>query len=543
MDSTPQIADELEDIFATGNTLARFDTIDTLISQYNDTHSRINQIAKFVSGEMSGAMHYFLTGNRGDSRDSLPGVDRLFEVPGAVAALNSAYWSKAMQLTDVLDMMPQARRDAWNESITNRKCPPFEEKVVRDTLETLLGLRAKFLAERVDGIFRGLSGEHVTNQPQGFSKRMIIAGVLNFYASSDHSKCGLINDLRAVIAKFMKRGEPKYHASSALIVTLKGRWGEWVMIDGGALKIRLYKKGTAHMEVHPDIAWRLNSILANLYPRAIPPQFRERPKSRPKDVVLIQRPLPFPVVELLAQLEQAYDWLDREEDWQGRKKRIEVPNTVKFHYSSEETDKHVMAETRRVLESLGGTLTKHGWAFDYPPRAIIDEVVASGCIPDDRAHQFYQSPDIVAEAAIELACIGPDDLCLEPSAGLGSLAGRMPKDRTTCVEISSLRAEVLKAKGLTVECADFLAWADKYRGRLFDRIVMNPPFDRGQWKAHLEAAAALVIPGGRLVSVLPSGAKDRVSLPGFECSFPKNYSGAFSGTSVDVVVLVSVRSK
>ena len=58
-----------------------------------------------------------------------------------------------MQLTDVLDLMPQARRDAWHASIREHKCPDFDEATVRATLEDLLGQRHTFLAERVDGFF------------------------------------------------------------------------------------------------------------------------------------------------------------------------------------------------------------------------------------------------------------------------------------------------------------------------------------------------------------------------------------------------------
>jgi hypothetical protein len=47
------------------------------------------------------------------------------------------------------------------------------------------------------------------------------------------------------------------------------------------VRIRIYRGvGTAHLEINPEIAYRLNGVLANLYPLAIPAQFRARPKSR-----------------------------------------------------------------------------------------------------------------------------------------------------------------------------------------------------------------------------------------------------------------------
>ena len=516
------------------------DLIDSLVGQYASTKQRINQIADMVTGEVAGAISYFLNGNGSDSRYGAPSVEALFRREGAVAALNSAYWSKAMQLTDVLNYMPQARRDEWNKSITERTCPEFEEQTVRDTLMTLLNMRSQFLAERVDGIFRGLSGEHVTNSPAAFGKRMIVGYVLNDSWYSNSSKCGLINDLRCVIAKFMGRDEPGYGASEGLINTLKGRWGEWVQVDGGALRIRLYKKGTAHIEVHPDMAWRLNATLAALYPLAIPPEFRTKPKRKPKEVELIQRPLPFAVIDVLAQMKPATRTVKQEDNWRHPVRHEKVANALKYdHYQA---DKHVIAEAATVLESIGGVKSTEGWwQFDYHPGDVIAGIVASGCVPDNKAHQFYPTPEKIAAAAVEVAEIEDHHSCLEPEAGTGGLADHMPKDQTQCVEVSRLRVDVLSAKGFAAYCADFIEWSAAHPELKYDRVVMNPPFDRGQWQAHIEAAAGMVKSGGRLVAILPTSAKGKDLLPGFDCSYPRTFDNEFAGTSVSVVILVAQR--
>lgn len=515
------------------------DMITDLVGQYRGMRQRVDYVAGLFDGEMCNVVDYFIEGNRsGDGgRYSEITAAKIFQAPGAVAALNSAYWSKAMHLTDVLNYMPQARRDEWDKSIRDLTCPEFEDETVRGTLGGLLNMRSQFLAERVDGIFRGLSGEHVTNSPAAFGKRMIVSRVLNEYGSEDYSKCGLVNDLRCVIAKFMGRDEPGYNASAGLIRTLKGRWGEWVAVDGGAIKIRLYKKGTAYIEVHPDMAWRLNATLAALYPMAIPPEFRQKPKRRPKEVALIQRPLPFAVVELLAGMKPAVKVVATG-DWRRPHRHDPIRNAMQFEFGGK--DKHAFAEACRVLESIGGVKVDGYWQFDYHPDDILADIVASGCIPDDKAHQFYQTPASIAARVVELAEIGTNDTCLEPSAGAGGIADLMPKDRTRCVEVSRLRCDILTAKGFDlVACADFLEWSASARLQSYDRICMNPPFDRGQWQAHVEHAAALLKPGGRLVAVLPSGARNKDVLPGYSCEWSETFAGEFAGTSVSVVILIA----
>lgn len=544
VEAAVEVVDDGAEFFAP----APSDMFDNLLAQYQGQRTKIAQVTAWMTGPVAAdALHWFLSGNATEERGRSTlthSAAQLFDEAGAVKALDATYWSKALALTDVLDAMPQARRNDWSKQIMERTCPEFTADTVRATLLDLLNMRGTFFAERVDGIFRGLSGEHVTNAPEAFGKRMIIARVLTCYDTTDHERCGLINDLRCVIAKFMGRDEPSYAATEPLVRALKSRWGEWVTIDGGALRIRLYKKGTAHLEVHPDMAWRLNGVLANLYPAAIPAKFRQRPKRQGRETVPVMRPLPFRVVEALGSVEE---WSEPiKDDWRGGRRR--VPNTVYFRYRPAGEYAGTREEAGRVLEALGGVPVKVGgltyWQFDFYPFPVISEVSASGCMPDERAHQFYPTPRALAERVVELAAIPAGAQVLEPSAGLGGLADLLPKETTTCVELSPLHCSVLEAKGLRTVRADFIEWAQEQHGAPFSRVVMNPPFQGGRARSHLEHAAALLSPGGRLVAVLPAGmrGKDDV-LPGYRCEWSEQIDNAFPGVSASVAILTATRAE
>lgn len=521
-----------------------FDMVDGLVASYNHSKASIETLHTIVQGtDTIDAMHYFLTGNNDDGRYHAPSIERLFALDGALAALNSAFWSKAMLATDLMTHMPQKRRDEWNELIRTKKCPEFEESTVRATLQDLTSKRHQFLAERVDGIFRGLSGDHVTNSPAGFGKRMIISRVIEGdWNWINNSRSGLINDLRAVIAKFMGRDEPYYTATDAVIEHLKHNWGDWVQVDGGSLKIRLYKKGTAHLEVHPDMAWRLNGILAHLYPAAIPPEFRSKPKRKTAEINLIQRPLPFAVLSSLQGLKQGYKLIKTDNFRDPYEKKF-IPNSIDYVPNQPGTDKHARIEAENVLISIGGVLVDGLYVFDYDPLPVIGEIVASGVIPDDKSHQFYPTPEKVAKYAAELLDPREDDVVLEPSAGIGSLADAVSPAVVQCVEVSALRCEILKAKGYTVDCSDFIAWSDKQRHEQFSKIIMNPPFDRGQWKAHVEHALPLLKKGGRLVAILPEGANGKFYPDGLNCTYPQTFKNEFASTSVSVCILVADKAR
>lgn len=492
------------------------DAMDGLLGHYESLRARVEDVAAIMTDERRVAVRYFQTGNAREDRH-MPSPDELFRREGAVASLNADFWRRALDLTDIYDCMPQARRDEWDTQIREMLTPDFTEENIRATLGDLLAAHPKFLAERVDGIFRGLSGEHVTNSPSAFGKRMILAYVFSDYGSPTTTKAGLISDLRAVIAKFMGREAPRWGISHNMLRECMQRSGDWHELDGGALRIRVYKKGTAHLEVHPDMAWRLNAILHTLYPHAIPPAQRMRPPKATKIFRMIGRPLPFAVLNVI------------------QSGRFDG-DALTWHYFSED-QKPFVDEAMRALESVGGLRDGMRVNFDYNARDVIRELGLSGCLPDVKAHQFYPTPEEIALAAVEMARIRDTDTVLEPSAGTGHIADLLPKARTRCVEIAPLHCKVLAGKGHNVTQADFL----RYTGSPVDRVVMNPPYSEGRWLAHLKHAATLLANDGRLVAVLPASARGKRLLDGYSHEWGPVYENEFAGASIDVTLLALMR--
>lgn len=131
---------ELVDDAATFFAPVSSDVIDGLLGQYQAFRTRIERLAGAISEEAD-AVHYFIEGNFDERKMSAPRVPELFDAKGAIGALNSTYWSKALALTDVLDCMPQARRDEWHKTIREQSAPDFDEQTVRPTIAELLASR------------------------------------------------------------------------------------------------------------------------------------------------------------------------------------------------------------------------------------------------------------------------------------------------------------------------------------------------------------------------------------------------------------------
>ncbi len=173
MSAVPLVEDSTQSIEA-------FAPLDTLFSDYAQARSHLNKIANFVQQHDSAA-EYFFEAARTQHGMHPSSVKRFFDIEAAVSALDADYWGKVMRLTDILESMPGKARNEWASQLRKHETPAFTRVSVESTMNDLLFRRVQFFAERVDGIFRALSSEHVTNRPEGFGKRMIVNYVLDAY--------------------------------------------------------------------------------------------------------------------------------------------------------------------------------------------------------------------------------------------------------------------------------------------------------------------------------------------------------------------------
>ncbi|MGM5009991.1 DUF4942 domain-containing protein [Rhizobium sp. 969_B3_N1_2] len=121
---------------------------------------------------------------------------------------------------------------------------------------------------------------------------------------------------------------------------------------------------------------------------------------------------------------------------------------------------------------------------------------------------FFPTPDSLAERTIDLASLYHREgilRVLEPSAGTGQLSKRARRESTVvdCIECQPDLANDLKATAIygRVICADFLAINPSATG-LYDRVIMNPPFDRERDIDHVMHALKFLKDDGLLVAIM-----------------------------------------
>lgn len=202
---------------------------------------------------------------------------------------------------------------------------------------------------------------------------------------------------------------------------------------------------------------------------------------------------------------------------------------------------HVFAQNpREVLGIEEGRVKPEGMSGEAITHAVEQgtqgKVIAN----------LFPTPAPLAARMIEIARLEPWQRLLEPSAGTGNILRAVPAfvDKVAIEIDPRLFRSLLNSggSGLHVIEGDFL----EQNGNLgkFDRVVMNPPFERGVDIKHIRHALTFLKPGGRLVALCANGSKQRKELKplaeesgGWWEDLP---AGAFSeqGTGVSVALVV-----
>lgn len=175
-------------------------------------------------------------------------------------------------------------------------------------------------------------------------------------------------------------------------------------------------------------------------------------------------------------------------------------NTLTFNT---QLDRPTYQKLNKVLEALGGKWNRKakGHVFEREASQVLDEVLQAEAYTDEKKeYELFETPTELARELVERAGVKKGDTVLEPSAGKGKIVEVLFEvgAKVTAVELNPTWAELLKVMGCEVVQGDFL----KTTLDAFDRVVMNPPFSKGQDMQHVQHAWKFLKEGGTLVAVM-----------------------------------------
>ncbi|MCP6422258.1 DUF4942 domain-containing protein [Klebsiella pneumoniae] len=520
----------------------------------------MNQVHDFVySGERVSMINRLQVLSRRPDDENLRNVPQLNSVNLDFVKQNiwAEYWRKVTDMTGALLIMPAERRDQWRsqftlglQKVTKRDRGGFERQVeefvgvpeftadtVIPTMTSLLNDRHKYLAERVYGLFKALSPTHKTNKTYGFSEKLIISYcVTDFWNNSvslNYHKADVIDDLRVMLHFFAHKEFITLNSCSEMLSAAyrahNCETGQWMNVDGNLMRVKIFKNGNAHFEIHPDVAWKLNEVLACSMPAAIPAPCRKAPTTKaPKEFGYIQKTVSTKTRMVI------------------RDRRHNSANET-WYFSDSSLQKTEKQDLERTLSFIGGVKVGGSWKFPYEPSTTFDSIVSLGVIPEVKSHQFYPTPASIAQYVAQILKCQPTDQILDPDAGRGDLVTFLdvPEENITSVEISPLFCDILGAKGFNVYNKDFLAWSKEFiTAPGYDKIAINPPYSEGRAKEHTLAALNHLNEKGIMVAVLPAGYKPEEWIGSeFVCAKSgREFAGEFEDTGITVAVFVFRRA-
>jgi protein-L-isoaspartate O-methyltransferase len=210
-------------------------------------------------------------------------------------------------------------------------------------------------------------------------------------------------------------------------------------------------------------------------------------------------------------------------------------------------------DVNKALEAIGGKWNRkaQGHIFASDPEEALDNAILTGEVTPPSKNGYFPTPKAIVMKMCDLADITPGQDVLEPSAGQGAISTELYHRgaKVFACELLEANRKVLLEDGMPpitlFSEPDFMQLETHLK---FDRVVMNPPFEKRQDIKHVLRAFQFLEPGGKLVSVMSSGIKFREDRMGQDFrNFVEEHDGQIidlpegsfkeSGTGVNTVIV------
>ncbi|MFF4292120.1 class I SAM-dependent methyltransferase [Streptomyces vinaceus] len=212
-------------------------------------------------------------------------------------------------------------------------------------------------------------------------------------------------------------------------------------------------------------------------------------------------------------------------------------------------DLEVWRRMNDILKEMGATWDSRkayrAHVFPHRIEEFMRQCLAAGEYPTRCEQGWFPTPPSLVMQICDLAGVYAGMTVLEPSAGSGAITSELARRGALvdAYEVDEWRADVLREQGdcRKVFAGDFLAHDPLEYTEGFDRVVMNPPFEKGL--DHIKHALGFMKKDGILVSVMTAGLmwwsdkasvrfREEVEEVGGEIEALPDDSFAVSGTNV-----------
>ncbi|MFP3835380.1 hypothetical protein [Chryseobacterium sp. SIMBA_028] len=168
-------------------------------------------------------------------------------------------------------------------------------------------------------------------------------------------------------------------------------------------------------------------------------------------------------------------------------------------------ERNAYMDVKKKLELIGGKWKSgkvQGFVFEQDPTDLLSQILSGEKRNLKKEFQFFGTPDKLADELVMYANLQNNDTILEPSAGQGAIIKAINKVCDVvpdCYELMDVNISILHKSNFVYSFigSDFL----KNNGKLYSKIIANPPFTKNQDIDHLQKMYKCLADGGRLVCI------------------------------------------
>ncbi len=196
--------------------------------------------------------------------------------------IDSEYWRRLASATPLLNRLPTAQRERWNEAIETRTTPEFTLDAIAGTAQDIYENRSQHMVDLALEVWDKIKPRHKTNEAKGFGLRFIISGYQLHYW---HGNAGFDALRRLINLVLLQPHDGDISTSQLMQYLVEFLPGEWVYFDGASMKVKACKNGNIHVQIHPSLASQLNELLAQGMPLALPRETKAGKNWKPMEAL------------------------------------------------------------------------------------------------------------------------------------------------------------------------------------------------------------------------------------------------------------------
>lgn len=171
-------------------------------------------------------------------------------------------------------------------------------------------------------------------------------------------------------------------------------------------------------------------------------------------------------------------------------------------------DRKVYAEFKTLFPLIRGFWNGKTHLCQYDPTDLFFEISTKGYLPEANPGAFFPTPNTSCLDLIEYVNLPTYESVdvLEPNGGTGNIIDAIlsvnSEAKIDTFELDPINRLVLENKNCNVIGEDFLK---ESTDKLYDFVLMNPPFQSSAYVSHINRAFKRLKPNGVLGAIIPEG--------------------------------------